>query len=164
MAGHHARMNSTTPCRCSECSAEFVPDPRVGDRQVTCGAPECQRARHAKRCRQWHRANKETTASHYGDVVVRFRRRQPDYQRRWRWCRRLREIREKTALLGGAMLAGLRGLVRQAQDLARRVAGVVQTGVLAGEKLDRAMAVVSLAIAAFEQLEAHAAQLRRLGL
>src|SRR5690606_5866543 len=99
-------MKTTNPCRGSECSAEFIPDPRVGDRQVTCGAPGCQRARHAKRCREWHAANKEAAASHYEDVVVRFREQQPDYQRRWRWGRRLREIREKTALLGGALLAG----------------------------------------------------------
>jgi len=157
-------MKTTNPCRCSECSAEFIPDPRVGDRQVTCGAPGCQRARHAKRCREWHAANKEAAASHYEDVVVRFREQQPDYQRRWRWGRRLREIREKTALLGGALLARLRGLVQRAQELARRAAGIVQTGVLAGKSLQRAVAAASSTIAAFEQMEASSAELRRLGL
>ena len=161
MAGHHVRMISTNPCRCVECSAEFVPDPRVGTRQVTCGALGCQRARHADQCREWHANNKEATATHYQDVVVPFRREQPDYQRRWRWGRRLCEIREKTTLLGGEALASLRGLVFRAQKLAF---GAVQTGVLAGEKLQRAMAAVRATITALEQLEASTAQLRELGL
>lgn len=164
LAGHHARMNQTPPCRCSECSAKFIPDPRVGARQVTCGARECQRARHAKQCRSWHAANKETTASHYEDVVVRFREQQPDYQRRWRWGRRLREIREKTAQLGGGLLSSLRGLVQQADRLVMGAVGAVQTGVLAGQKLERAVCAVRSVIAAFEQLESSAAELRRLGL
>lgn len=164
MAGHHVRMNSTTPCRCSECSAEFVPDPRVGERQVTCGAPECQQGRHAKQCREWRAANSEATASHYEDVVVPFREQQPDYQRRWRWFHQLREIREKTTRFGGALLIGLRGLVQQAERLLARAVGVVQTGVLAGEKLNQAVAVVRSTIAAIEQLEASVAELRELGL
>jgi hypothetical protein len=49
---HHARVMQTTPNhRCTECSREYVPDRRVGERQVTCGAPECQRERHRKQCR-----------------------------------------------------------------------------------------------------------------
>jgi hypothetical protein len=164
LAGHHARMNQTTPCRCSECSAEFIPDPRVGERQVTCGAGECQRARHAKQCREWHAANEEATASHYEDVVMPFRVHQPDYQRRWRWGQRLREIREKTTLLGGTLLTALRGLAQQAERLTVQAAGIAQTGVLAGEKLVRAVAVVRSILAAFEQLEASVAELRQLGL
>jgi hypothetical protein len=161
VAGHHVRMKSTNPCRCVECSAEFVPDPRVAGRQVTCGTAECQRARHAKQCRKWHATNKEATASHYEDVVVPFRQKQPDYQRRWRWGRRLCEIREKTTLLGGAVLASLRSLVLRAPQLAL---GFVQTGVLAGEKLQRAVKAVRTTITALEQLEASTTELRELGL
>lgn len=157
-------MKSQTPYRCVECSSEFVPDPRVGERQVTCGAAECQRARHAQRCREWHTHNKETAAKHYQDVVVPFRREQPDYQRRWRWGQRLREIREETARLGGALLAALRGLARRAEQLLQRAVGLVQTGVLAGEKLRRAVGAVRKTIAALEQLEASTAELRELGL
>ena len=164
LAGHHVRMNQTSPCRCTECNAEFIPDPRVGERQVTCGAAECQQARHAKQCRDWRAGNRDATASHYEDVVVPFRDRQPDYQRRWRWGRRLREIRENTTLLGGALLAALRGLVQQAEKLVVRAVGVVQTGVLAGEKLSRAVAAVRSTMTALEQLEASAAELRDLGL
>lgn len=164
VAGHHVRMYPTNTYRCTECSGTFAPDPRVGDRQVTCGAGKCQQARHAKRCRQWHAANRETTAEHYQDVVVPFRREQPDYQRRWRWGRRLREIREQTSLLGGALLASLHGLVRQAERLAQQAASVVQTGILAGQKLQRAVAAVRSTITALEQLEASTAELRELGL
>jgi len=157
-------MKTNNPCRCSECSAEFVPDPRVGERQVTCGDPECQRARHAKQCREWHANNQETTACHYQDVVVPFRRGQPDYQRRWRFGQRLREIREKTTVMGGALLAGLRGLVSRGKQLTRRAVGTVQSGVLAGEELGRAVAAVRATIAALELLETSAAELRELGL
>lgn len=157
-------MNSTNPDRCRECNAEFVPDPRVGARQVTCGAAECQRARHAAQCRDWHATNQETTGNHYQDVVVPFRAGQPDYQRRWRWGWRLREIREQTTLLGGALLASLRSLLRQAEALVARSADLVQSGVLAGEKLERAVAAVRSTIAAFEQLKAGTAELRELSL
>lgn len=153
-----------TRCRCVKCNREIVPHPSVGSRQVTCGAAECQRARHADQCREWHAANKETTTTHYQDVVVPFREKQPEYQRRWRWGRRLREIREKTTLLGGALLAGLHSLVQQAETLVQQAAGVAQTGVLAGEKLQRAVVAVRSAIAALEQLEASTAELQELGL
>jgi hypothetical protein len=164
MTGHHVRMKTNNPCRCVKCSGEFVPDSRVGDRQVTCGAPECQQARHADQCRQWHARNAEVAASHYQDVVVPFRQEQPDYQSRWRWWRRLREIREQTGPLGGTLLAGLRALVFRADQLARRAVGVAQTGVLAEETLERAVKAVRSTISALEQLQASTAELRELGL
>lgn len=164
LAGHHARMNSTNLCRCVHCSAEFVPDPRVRTRQITCGADECQRARHADRCRQWHAQNAEAAASHYGDVVVPFRQAQPDYQRRWRWGQRLREIREESSRLGGSLLARLRAMVSGAESLAQRATGAVQSGVLAGEKLSRAVTAVRTTIALLEQLEASTAELGQLAL
>jgi len=163
MTGHHVRMQTTTNCRCTECSAEFVPDPRIGNRQVTCGKPECQRARHAKQCQRWHAANKDTAANHYRDVVVPFRQRQPDYQRRWRWRLRLGEIREKMSILSESMMAGLRALVRRAEAMLQRNEGTAQTGVLAGETLHRAMSAVCAAVTALEHLQARAATLEELG-
>ncbi len=157
-------MKSFTPCRCVECSGEFVPDPRVGDRQVTCGASKCQRARHADRCREWRASNAEATASHYQDVVVPFRQEQPDYQSRWRWVRRLREIREQTGLLSAGLLTSLQALVPQAEQLARRAMGIVQTGVLAGKMLERAVKAVRSTITALQQIQASTTELRELGL
>lgn len=157
-------MKTSTLCRCVQCNRVFIPDPRVGVRQVTCGAPECQQARHAEQCRQWHASNKQARASHYEDVVVPFRQKQPDYQQRWRWARRLREIREESGLLTGTLLAGLRTLVARAEQLARRATEAVQTGVLAGEMLKRAVTAVQSTISALEQLEASQSELRKLGL
>lgn len=156
--------NTTKRRRCVKCSGEFVPDPRVGDRQVTCGAADCQRGRHADQCRHWRSGNAEATASHYQDVVVPFRRGQPDYQGRWRWWRRLREIREQTGLLGGTVLASLQALVSRAGQLAGRAVGLVQTGVLAGEMLERAVTAVGSMITALQQLELSRGELRGLGL
>ncbi len=44
------------PCRI--CGKWFSPDPRLGDRQKTCGAAECQRHRHALKCAEWNRKNR----------------------------------------------------------------------------------------------------------
>lgn len=44
------------PCRI--CRKWFAPNPRVGNRQKTCGAKECQDKWHAKKCSQWNRQNR----------------------------------------------------------------------------------------------------------
>lgn len=67
-------------------------------RQVTCRRKRCQRAQHAEACRRWHRQNRESSANHYQDVVVPFRKRHPGYQRRWRLVRSLGEIRDEIGL------------------------------------------------------------------
>lgn len=153
-------MQKKTPVRrCCECSQQFDPNPRVGDRQVSCGAERCQRARHADRCRAWRAANAEVGRSHYADVVKPFRERQPDYQRRWRLACRLREIREQSQPLGGALLSSLGALLERAVGLTTSGAGRLQSGVLAGELLGRAVAALRSTISALEQLEASVASL-----
>lgn len=158
-------MKTTTPLRrCCHCTRPFVPEPRVGDRQMTCGDEACQRARHSERCRAWHEQNREVTASHYQDVVVPFRQQQPDYQRRWRLGRKLREIRETMMPPGSVMLSSLRALLGRAEDLSKRAARNTQTGVLAGEMLSRARVALRGLVAAIEQLEANVSELQSLGL
>ncbi len=44
------------PCRI--CRKWFVPNPRLGKRQVTCGAAECQKQRHKRKCVEWNRKNR----------------------------------------------------------------------------------------------------------
>lgn len=44
------------PCRI--CKKWFRPNPRLGDRQKTCGAAECQRQWHAIKCAEWNRKNR----------------------------------------------------------------------------------------------------------
>lgn len=42
---------------CCICRKWFLPDPRVGERQKTCGEKDCQKKRHAQKCSQWNRQN-----------------------------------------------------------------------------------------------------------
>jgi hypothetical protein len=50
------RKRQKRPCRI--CRKWFSPDPRLGDRQKTCGAKACQRLWHAKRCAEWNQENR----------------------------------------------------------------------------------------------------------
>jgi len=56
--------NRKRPCRI--CGKWFTPDPRLGERQRTCGNSECQRQWHAKKCRQWNRKNR----SYFEDIYL----------------------------------------------------------------------------------------------
>lgn len=164
-AGHHARMIPLHRCWNQKCNRPFFPDPRVKERQVTCGKPECQRARHADRCKVWHADNANITATHYEDVVVPFRRKQPDYQRRWRLKRRLREIREKfDNLVGDMLLTSLRALLGRVEALSSSPTKEAQSGVLAGDLLDKAAAALRAAVAVIEQLDPSLVTLRSMGL
>ena len=55
-------------------------------------------------------------------------------------------------------------MVSRAESLAQRATGAVQSGVLAGEKLSRAVTAVRTTIALLEQLEASTAELGQLAL
>jgi hypothetical protein len=48
-------MTQKRPCRI--CHKWFRPHPRVGFRQRVCSSPACQRERHRRACRTWHRLN-----------------------------------------------------------------------------------------------------------
>lgn len=50
------RKSRKRPCRI--CRKWFSPDPRIGDRQKTCGAKDCQTKWHAKKCSEWNKKNK----------------------------------------------------------------------------------------------------------
>jgi hypothetical protein len=43
------------PCRI--CGKWFMPNPRLGDRQKTCGADACKRQWHTAKCAEWNRQN-----------------------------------------------------------------------------------------------------------
>lgn len=49
------RKNRKRPCRI--CRKWFSPDPRVGERQKTCGDKECQDKWHTKKCAEWNNRN-----------------------------------------------------------------------------------------------------------
>jgi hypothetical protein len=43
---------------CKICRKWFLPNPRLGVRQKTCGAEECKDKWHTKKCAQWNRQNR----------------------------------------------------------------------------------------------------------
>ena len=51
------------PCRI--CRRWFIPHPRLGDRQRTCGNSHCKREWHRKRCAQWNRKNADYFRTNY---------------------------------------------------------------------------------------------------
>lgn len=50
------RKSKKRPCRI--CRKWFTPDPRLGDRQKTCGKETCKRKWHAKKCAEWNKKNR----------------------------------------------------------------------------------------------------------
>ena len=101
-------MWKTRPC--SECRRWFRPQPRVGARHATCGAAACQRQRHRRMDRRWHR-------------------RHPDYDR----GRRLQATAAGAAARGRA--AGVHGpppLAHVPWDLVQDAMGAQATEILAG--------------------------------
>ena len=63
-------MNSQHKKRpCRVCRKWFMPHPRLGDRQMTCGSEECQRTWHSRKCAQWNRHNR----SYFRDRYIRNR-------------------------------------------------------------------------------------------
>ena len=55
------------PCRV--CGKWYLPNPRLYDRQQTCGAMECQRKWHARRCAEWNRKNR----AYFKEIYLRGR-------------------------------------------------------------------------------------------
>jgi hypothetical protein len=53
------------PCRI--CGTWFLPDPRLGDRQKTCGADACKRQWHTAKCAEWNRRNR----SYFKEIYLR---------------------------------------------------------------------------------------------
>lgn len=51
------------PCRI--CLRWFMPNPKLKDRQKTCGDPDCQREWHRKKCAQWNKTNSDYFKANY---------------------------------------------------------------------------------------------------
>ena len=61
-------MGTGDECRkrpCRICRRWFMPNPRLKDRQKTCGDPDCQRRWHKKKCAEWNRRNPDYYKSNY---------------------------------------------------------------------------------------------------
>ena len=59
------RKSNKRPCRI--CRKWFTPDPRLGDRQKTCGKERCKRKWHAKKCDEWNKKNRSYFQAIYLD-------------------------------------------------------------------------------------------------
>lgn len=57
------RKSKKRPCRI--CRKWFTPNPRVGDRQKTCGDHECMRKWHARKCAEWNKNNRKCAQENY---------------------------------------------------------------------------------------------------
>jgi len=61
------RKYKKRPCRV--CGKWYPPNPRLYDRQQTCGDPECQRKWHARKCAKWNRKNR----AYFKEIYIRRR-------------------------------------------------------------------------------------------
>lgn len=65
-------MAQKTPFRkrpCRICGKWFMPNPRLGERQKTCGADACKRQWHTEKCAEWNRKNRD----YFKDIYLRNR-------------------------------------------------------------------------------------------
>jgi len=61
------RKRKKRPCRV--CGKWYAPNPRLGDRQQTCGGMKCQRKWHARKCAEWNRKNR----AYFKEIYLRGR-------------------------------------------------------------------------------------------
>lgn len=58
-----ANEHKKRPCRICRCW--FKPNPRLKDRQKTCGDAKCQREWHRKKCEEWNKRNTDYFKANY---------------------------------------------------------------------------------------------------
>jgi hypothetical protein len=61
-------MLGATKCKkrpCRICRRWVQPNPKLKDRQMTCGDPQCKREWHRKTCHQWNRNNRDYFRANY---------------------------------------------------------------------------------------------------
>ncbi len=68
--------------KCLYCGREFIPDPRVGQRQKACSA-QCHRLRKEENNKAFSKNNPGYWHGRY-EYVKQWRQKHPDYQRQWR--------------------------------------------------------------------------------
>ncbi|MFH1293818.1 MAG: hypothetical protein ABIJ44_06770, partial [Pseudomonadota bacterium] len=54
--------------KCPYCKTQFVPHPKVGDRQITCGKPACKAALKSDNNRRWRQRNPDHYREDYPRV------------------------------------------------------------------------------------------------
>lgn len=94
--------------RCRYCKRLFFPDPRVGDRQKTCGDSACQKAHKEENNTRWRTKNPDYFRDDYTRVkqwldqnpgyLKHFRETHPEYVKRNRESQKVRDRRKKLYL------------------------------------------------------------------
>lgn len=76
-------VKTTQQKRCLFCGRYFCPKKHVGDRQISCLSPECQKKRRQAQQKKWREANPGYFKGRY-ESTQEWRRANPGYQKRWR--------------------------------------------------------------------------------
>jgi len=69
--------------RCLFCGRYFRPKKHVGDRQISCPRPECQKKRRKRQQSNWRKANPDYFKGRY-EYLKEWRSANPGYQQLWR--------------------------------------------------------------------------------
>jgi hypothetical protein len=93
--------------KCPYCKTQFTPHPKVGERQITCGAPVCKAALKSDNNRKWRQRNpdyhrdyprvKEWLEQNPG-YLKEYRESHPEYVEKNREAQRVRDRRKKLRL------------------------------------------------------------------
>ena len=94
--------------RCKYCGTLFIPHPRIGTRQKTCGNLSCKKALKAENNAQWRSKNLEYYKGDYPRLkewlsthpryLKEYRKHHPEYVKKNRLAQRTRDRRKKLSL------------------------------------------------------------------
>ena len=94
--------------RCRYCKSLFIPDPRVGQRQKTCGDDLCQKAHKAQNNARWRKRNPDYARNDYPRLkewldqypgyLKEYRQTHPEYVKKNREAQRVRDRSKKLRL------------------------------------------------------------------
>jgi hypothetical protein len=110
--------------RCRFCHNSFIPDPRVEDRQKSCGRPDCQKALKAEYLVHWRRKNPKYFQEDYDRLknwlaenpgyLKTYRQTHPEYAAKNRTAQKQRDRRKKSRLdIETQLKDQLRDIVKQ---------------------------------------------------
>ena len=102
--------------KCPYCKIQFIPHPKVGKRQKTCGKPACKKALKSDNNKKWRQRNPDYYSKGYSRLkdwleenpgyLKRYRGSHPEYVKKNREAQRVRDRRKKLRLDIQAQLKG----------------------------------------------------------
>ena len=84
--------------RCAFCGRFFRPNIHVGNRQISCKRPECQKKRRQAQQQKWRKTNPGYFQGRY-EYLKQWRSVNPNYQKRWRASKPEKMTREIQTLV-----------------------------------------------------------------